>query len=442
MRTLVIGCNHRSAPVEIREKLAFDEAGVEAALRRFREEFAEAEAVLLSTCNRVELYCARPINGRPRIADAVAFLARCQGLDPAELAGIFYHHGEAEAIRHLFRVASSLDSMVLGESQILAQTRTAFETARRAQTAGRTLGELFPRAFQVAKEIHTRTTITSGRVSVGSVAVDLARQIFSRFDDKIVLMVGAGKMGEVTLKHLLDREPKELWVTNRTQARADDLAERIRRDYRGTVRVVPFEQWIARMAEADIVITSTGAREPILTVDRFVPVPELREYRPLLIVDIAVPRDVDPRVGQQDTVFLYNIDDLQTVTEQTLAQRREALTYCQQIIEANVLQYLETQASRDLGPVIQALQQRLHGITEQELQWLMPKLKNAGEEERKLIEQMLNRITGKLMHYPVDLLRKQLGTGTAGVYADMLRAMFDLRMDEEDELPPTESDER
>jgi len=420
----------------MREKLAFDEAGVEAALRGFRAEFAEAEAVLLSTCNRVELYCARPINGRPRIADAIGFLARCRGLDPVELTGIFYHHGEAEAVRHLFRVAGSLDSMVLGESQILAQTRTAFEAARRAGTAGKTLSELFPRAFQVAKEIRTRTAIATGRVSVGSVAVDLARQVFSRFDDKIVFMVGAGKMGEVTLKHLLARKPRELWVTNRTQARADELADRIRRDYRGLAKVVPFEQWAARMAEADIVITSTGAREPILTAERFAPVPKLRQYRPLLIIDIAVPRDVDPRVGDLDGVFLYNIDDLQIVTEQTLAQRREALVCCQQIIESNVLHYLETQASRDLGPVIQALQRRLHDITDQELQWLIPKLKNAGEEERKLIEQMLNRVAGKLMHYPVDLLRKQLGTGTAGVYEDMLRAMFDLTVEEED-APPT-----
>ena len=439
MRTLVIGCNHRSAPVAVREKLAFDEAEIDDALARLGRQFPQAEAVLLSTCNRVELYCARPLHGRPTITEAIAFIAAFHNLDVADLAGVFYSHEDGEAVRHLFRVASSLDSMVLGESQILAQVRAAFEAARRAGLVGRTLGDLFQRAFGVAKEVHSRTAIAAGRVSVGSVAVDLARQIFARFDDKTVLMVGAGKMGEVTLKHLLATRPRRLWIANRTEERAADLADRLSRDHQIEVEVIPFSQWIDRLASADIVITSTGSREPILTADRFEPIPARRRYRPLLIVDIAVPRDVEPRVGQQDSVYLYNIDDLQVVTETNVAQRREALRCCQEIIETGVMQYLEGQAGRDLGPFIQALRDHFGGIADQELSWLLPKLENASEHDRQLIEQMLHRITRKILHHPLDLLRDQAGAGSAGIYADTLRALFNLHVEEgrTPDIPPS-----
>jgi glutamyl-tRNA reductase len=422
--------------VSLREKLAFDEGQVTEALRRFGQAFPEAEAVLLSTCNRVELYWSRPIHSQPRIAEAIEFVARFHGQHVADLSGVFYNYMDAEAVRHLFRVTSSLDSMVLGESQILAQVRAAFEAARRAGRVGKMLGELFPRAFAVAKEIHSRTNIAAGRVSVGSVAVDLARQVFASFDDKTVLMVGAGKMGEVTLNHLLAARPRRLWVTNRTHQRAAELAERIRRQHTLDVEVVPIDGWIDRLGHADIVITSTGAREPILSADQFAPVPRQREYRPLLIIDIAVPRDIDSRVAEQDNVFLYNIDDLQLVTEATLSQRREALDNCREIIETCVVQYLETQARRDLTPVIQALQDRLGGIADQELNWLLPKLESMSEHDRKLVEQMLHRLTQKILHSPIDLLREKSGVGTAQIYADMLAAMFDLKIESELSTPP------
>ncbi|HSW47362.1 MAG TPA: glutamyl-tRNA reductase [Phycisphaerae bacterium] len=434
MRTLITGCNHRYAPVALREKLAFDEAQMVEALRRFHEAFPEAEAVLVSTCNRVEFYFARPVHGHPRIGEVIEFIARFHDLHAADLSSAFYNHEDAEAIRHLFRVTSSLDSMVLGESQILSQVRTAFEAARRQNLIGTNLGDLFQRAFAVAKEIHTRTAIATGRVSVGSVAVDLARQVFSRFDDKTVLMVGAGKMGEVTLKHLLATRPRRLWITNRSPEKAHDLADRIRRIHQLQVQVIPFEQWIAHLAAADIAITSTGSREPVLTAKQFAPVPARRQYRPLLIIDIAVPRDIDSAVGKQDSVFLYNIDDLQIVTEATLIQRREALSCCQGIIESHVTDYLQSRTGRDLGPVLQALRDRLQGISEQELHWLLPKLQNASAHDREMIERMLHRIAQKILHHPTDLLRRKITTGTAGIYADTLAALFALKL-EADEPP-------
>ncbi|HON67286.1 MAG TPA: glutamyl-tRNA reductase, partial [Phycisphaerae bacterium] len=222
MRLFVIGCNHRSAAVEVRERIAFDEAGVARALAMFRESFPDAECVLVSTCNRIELYVALPAAGQPRIAEAISFIGDCHGIDASQFAAGIYAHENVEAVRHLYRVVSSLDSMVVGETQILGQVKGAFEAARMAGTAGRVLSDLFQRAFRVAKNVHA-TGITAGRLSVGSTAVDLARQIFSHFGDKTVMMVGAGKMGEVTLAHVLDTQPGRLWITNRTQTRAESL---------------------------------------------------------------------------------------------------------------------------------------------------------------------------------------------------------------------------
>lgn len=430
MRTLVIGCNHRSAPVETRERIAFDETAVPQALRQLGQRFPCCEAVLLSTCNRIELYVSRPIHGHPRIDESIEFLAGYHQVPASEFAPCLYSHEDAEAVRHLFLVVSSLDSMVLGESQVLAQARKAFELARNAGLVGHRMDALFQRAFNVAKDIHTRTTIASGRLSVGSTAVDLARQIFSRFDDKIVMMVGAGKMGELTLTHLLNTRPKELWVTNRTDTRAAALAERIAARHQVPARAVPWTEWIERLAEADIVISSTGAREPILTPQQFKPIPARRKYRPLLLIDIAVPRDVDPALTQFDDVYLYNIDDLQSVVEANLAHRRDALRLCHAIIEENVTDFMERQSRADIGPLVALLQDRFRRIGDQELERVLPKLAGASDRDRELIQQMLHRVMQKLLHDPVQVLNDNSTNGLR-VYADTLRALFKLEHEEQ-----------
>ncbi len=426
MRTLVIGCNHRSAPVEMRERIAFDEQTVPRALHGLRARFPESESVLISTCNRMELYIARPAQGHPRIDEAIGYLGEFHGIAPSEFAQALYSHQDIEAVRHLFRVVSALDSMVLGETQILAQARTAFETARATGTVGRVLGELFPRAFSVAKNVQSRTGIASGRLSVGSTAVDLARQIFSRFDDKIVMMVGAGKMGELTLTHLLDMKPRALWVTNRTDARAAALSDRLAARHGVVPRVIPFAGWIDALAEADIVISSTGAREPILTVAQFAGVPARRRYKPLLLIDIAVPRDIDPAVGEQEEVFLYNIDDLQTVVEQNLAQRREAIQQCELIIESSVVEFVQNQSRREVAPVIVELQKHFRQVGQAEFERILPKLQGMSEHDRQLVQEMLHRITQKLLHAPVQTLNDRGENGAARVYAETLRALFRL----------------
>lgn len=430
MRTFVVGCNHRTAPVEKREKIAFSPADVRAALARFKEQFAEAEVVLLSTCNRVEFYVARPVQGRPRIEEIARFIADFHGIAATEFADALYAYEDLQAVRHLFRVASSIDSMVLGESQIIGQTREAFETARTAGTTGRRLDPLFQKALAVAKEIHATTGIATGRLSVGSTAVDLARQIFSRFDDKTVLMVGAGKMGEMTLTHLLTTGPRRVWVTNRTDARSVEVAERLTRHHPAGVEAVPYAQWIDRLAEADIVITCTGSPEPILTAAAFATIPARRDYRSILLIDIALPRDIDPQVGRYDGVFLYNIDDLQAVTEAHLAQRKDAIARCHEIIEAAVIEYAGRQSREDIGPLVAALQKQFREIGRLELERILPKLDHCSPQDRELLEQMLHRITQKLLHGPVSRLSGDPAGASTRVYADVLRTLFDLKVEE------------
>jgi len=431
MRTLVVGCNHRSATVAQRERIAFSESQVPRALEQLKHQFPAAEAVLISTCNRTELYVARPLQDRPRIDDLMQFIAHARNVNLAEFASSFYCFEDLQAVRHLFRMASSLDSMVLGESQILGQARTALEIARSAGTAGKTLESLFQQAFATAKTIHTTTGIATGRLSVGSTAVDLARQIFSGFDDKTVLMVGAGEMGKLTLTHLLSTRPKRLCLANRTDARAVELAERLARQHGVAAEPVPWSRWLDQLAEADVVITCTGASEPILTAGEFAPIPERRKYRPLLIIDIAVPRDVDPAaVAGHDSVFLYNIDDLQVVTEATLAQREQAITRCHEIIESAVVEVAQQRSPQQIGPLIEALRRRFSDVGQRELERMLPKLDAASPHDRELIEQMLHRVTQKLLHDPLQLLSTSPADGATQVYADTLRALFDLDIEE------------
>lgn len=425
MRLLVIGCNHRSAPVEVRERIAFDAAGVKRALGMFRESFPDTECVLLSTCNRMELYVARPEGGAPRIGEAISFIGDCHGVDASLFANALYTYEDAEAVRHLFRVISSLDSMVVGETQIVGQVKTAFELARSADTAERTLNDLFQRALRVAKSVQA-TGIAAGRLSIGSAAVDLARQIFSRFDDKTVMMVGAGKMGEITLAHVLATRPGRLWIANRTDARAADLARCIEQRHGREAEVIPYERWIDRLAETDILISSTGSREPILTADGFKPVPKRRGYRPILLIDIAVPRDIDPGVARDESVFLYNIDDLQAVTEANLTQRRAAMDRSHEIIESAVIDYVRGQERQELLPLVSALRQHFQEIGEQELDRILPKLSSTCQRDQELIQQMLHRVLQKLLHNPIHRLNDHAANGAARVYADTLRALFEL----------------
>jgi glutamyl-tRNA reductase len=421
MRTLVIGCNFRTAPVSVRERLSFDEAGCRDALRSLRWRYPCSESVILSTCNRVEMYVSRLANGHPRVKEAIQFLAGVHDVSPADFSESVYHYEDSEAVRHLFRVVSSLDSMVLGESEILSQAKSALAMARDEFTSGRFLDGLFQHAFQVAKQVHTQTGISEGRVSVASVAVDFSKQIFSRFDDKTVLMIGAGEMGEATLQHLITTGPQRIWITNRTAERATALADR----FGGEAK--PYKQLTDLLVEADVVITSVGAKEPILTGDNFKDIPARRQYRPLQIIDISVPRSVADPVGQHDGVFLYNIDELQRITEASVVERRGEIQRCQEIIELNVREFEVARGTRDVGAMIQDLEAHVRAIGQEELDWLLPKLNGISEKDRALLGQMIHRVTRKLVHHPTRTLHDNSDGGRAGIYLDALRTLFDLK---------------
>ncbi|MBN1488373.1 MAG: glutamyl-tRNA reductase [Phycisphaerae bacterium] len=427
MRTIVIGCNHRTASLGVRERLAFNTEGCIEALRAMRRTFPCAEGVLLSTCNRTELYVARPVHGHPRIEEAIEFLGTTRGIAIHEFGHSIYQHADTEAIRHLFRVAGSLDSMVLGESQVLSQVKAAFALAQSVGTVGRTLDAIFQHAFVVAKDLHTRTGISAGKTSVGGTAVDFARQIFSRFDDKTVLMIGAGQMGEATLHYLLEMRPKHVLLTNRTSDRAETLRAQLTVPHGTTCEVVSFEHLADHLARADIVISTTGANEPVLRHAALVGLPAQRQYRPLLIIDIAVPRDVDPEIGSLDNVFLYDIDDLQSVAEASIAAREKEIARCHEIIETHVAEFVASQRSRNIGPTIAALQQHFDEISRQELDWLLPKLVECSEHDRKLIIQMVHRITQKLLHAPSAALRDKAAASHANLYTDAIRNLFGLK---------------
>ncbi|RME93157.1 MAG: glutamyl-tRNA reductase [Verrucomicrobia bacterium] len=323
MPVVVIGVNHRSAPVEVRERLAFAEGEIPEALRVLRANGAVAEGVILSTCNRVEIYVAGE-GGPEELREAARrFLRQSRGVE--ELTGLYEHH-EPESLEHLFAVASGLDSMVLGETEILGQLKKAYQLALQAGATGRWLNKAFQRAFNVAKQIRTETGIQRGTVSVSSVAVDMAGRIFENLHRCTVLVVGAGDTGEKAARAMISRGAREVRVTNRSPERARQLAD----DLGG--RAVPFENWPEQLREVDILISSTSA--PHYMVDPAVLEPHLphRQGRPLLLIDLAVPRDIDPAVNHFDGVYLYDVDDLQAIADEARRQREAEIARCHALI--------------------------------------------------------------------------------------------------------------
>jgi glutamyl-tRNA reductase len=322
---VVIGLSHRSSPVTVRERFAFPETRVPVALRQLREARIADEAVILSTCNRVEIYAATPLEP-PRAFTALReFLVTCHDYREP-LTDEIYCLSEPESVHHLFKVACGLDSMVLGETEILGQLKKAYDLALQAGHTGSRLNKAFQRAFNVAKHIRTETNIQRGSVSIGSVAVELAEKIFSALSERDVMIIGAGDTSEKTARALLSRGARSIIVTNRSHERAVALAGEL------GGRAIEFDQWAAEFARIDIVISSTSAPHYILDRAKLEPLMKLRWNRPLLLIDIAVPRDIEPEVNFLENVFLYNIDDLQTIADDYLKLRQEEVARCMRII--------------------------------------------------------------------------------------------------------------
>jgi len=335
MSVIVIGLSHRSSPVELRERFAFAETRVPGTLRQLREQGIAEEAVILSTCNRVEIYAATALAPAKAFTDLKRFLVDCHEYR-GPLRDEIYTLAEPQSLHHLFRVACGLDSMVLGETEILGQLKKAYDLALKHQHTGGRLNKAFQRAFNVAKHVRTETSIQRGSISVASVAVELAEKIFETLNDRHVMVIGAGDTSEKTARALVSRGARNLVIASRSPERAQALATEL------GGRAVSFDDWLNQFAHADIAISSTSAPHHILDAAKLEPLMKLRKNRPLLLIDIAVPRDIDPAVNLLPNVYLYNVDDLQGIADDYLKQRKHELVRCEAIISDKVKALLET----------------------------------------------------------------------------------------------------
>jgi len=423
MKLQLVGCSHHTAPVEIREKLAFNPDQVRQALQSLRRRFPETEAVLLSTCNRVELYIASEVaTACPSHHDVVNFLAEFHGLSTDEIFNDLFERTGEDFVRHLFMVAASLDSMVIGEAQILSQVKQAYDLATTEESVGPLTNSAFQAALRVAKRVATETAIQQKRVSIPSVAVaDFASQVFERFDDKKVLVIGAGEMGEETLRYLIDEGARDITIVNRSRERAEALSDQL------GGRVSTWDKLPEHLVEADLVISTTGASEPIMSAQRFSAIEAARAQRPLFILDLAVPRDFDPKVGDFPGVYLYSVDDLGKHCERNRREREREWPKAQRIIEEETARFMTDLHHRSTGPTIKRLKARADEVKAEELDRLLNKLgTNIDPKVRGEIEKGFERLVNKLLHPPLESLRDEAAQGAPHGLLDALKRLFRL----------------
>lgn len=420
---VIVGLNHRSAPIEVRESVAFEHSCIAEGLARLRSYPTVLEAVILSTCNRVEVVAAAA-DGRSALKDIAVFLEEQKTeRHDGTLKEHVYAHQDAEAVRHLFRVAASLDSMVVGEPQILGQLKQYYDAAQRAGTVGTVLHRLFHRSFSVAKRVRTDTGIGNGAVSVSSVAVDLAKRIFDRFDNKTAMLLGAGKMGDLMARHLRVNGVRSLMVTNRTFERAVALAERIQGS------PIRFEDFSRYLKLADLVIGCAGAAEIMLDAATVECVLRERKHKAMLFLDIGDRRNFDPKINELDNVYLYNIDDLKSVAEDNLLERSQEAEKAEAIVREEVAGFLRWLDSLEQVPTITALRRRFEEIRRREIEKsLGGGLRDLSPQQRAALDDLTTAMMNKLLHGPISQLKKNSSeeVDEAAVYVAALRRLFDL----------------
>lgn len=423
MKLQMVGCSHHSSGVAIREKLAFSKEQAREALAKLRERYPESEAVLLSTCNRVELYLAslQP-DHCPTHHDLVQFLADFHGVDAEGVFNELFEHTGEDFVRHLFTVAASLDSMVIGEAQILVQVKQAYELATTAESTGPLTNAAFQAALRVAKRVTNETAIQQKRVSIPSVAVaDYAKEFFERFDDKTVLVIGAGEMAEETLRYLIDEGVREVRIVNRNLTRAEELASRM------IGRALPWSELHAQLVVADLVVSATGASEAIVTAEMFKEIVQQRFQRPLLILDLAMPRDIEPAVGDFTGVYLCSIDDLTKVCERNKKEREKEWPKAERIIEEETARFMADLNHRATAPTIRRLRARADEIKADELERLLNKLGSVDAGAKSEITKAFDRLVNKLLHPPLESLRDEAQNGTPYGLLEALKRLFQLK---------------
>jgi glutamyl-tRNA reductase len=419
MPLFVAGLSHKNAPVALRELLAVEEDKLRELLHDLQSSDVLREVVVLSTCNRVEVYGVAEAPGEAR---ALAFRSLCRhrGVELATVEPLLYTHVDADAVRHAFRVSASLDSMMIGEPQILGQVKEAFALAQACEVVGPTLHPLFSQAFSVAKRVRTETEIARHAVSVSFAAVELAKKIFDGLAGRAVLLVGAGKMSELAARHLVEQGAFPIYVANRTWARAQDLA----RALSGTA--VPWDELPTALAAVDIVVTSTGAPDPVITRAAVTRVMQGRRGRPLFFIDIAVPRDVEAGVDGLDDVYRYDVDDLKQVVDANLRERAREAQRAETLVEREVGKFMARQGDAEVIPTIVSLRARLEEIRLGEVRKTLARLPDAPPETRAAIEALSSAMVNKILHAPVTKLRESSRAGASRTWQELVHELFGL----------------
>jgi len=423
MHLLLLGVSHKTAPVDVRERLDFSSRDLGAAVEALATRPSAAESVVLSTCNRSEVYvaCENPAQARDEI---IQFLSTYHSLSADSFTPHVFSLGDDAAAKHLFRVAAGLDSLVVGEPQILGQVKDAFETASGRRCTGPMLSKLFHWSFGVGKRVRTETAVGEGAVSVSFAAVTLARKIFGRLDGRHVLVIGAGEISSLTAEHLRAQGVGDIVITSRTAAHAEALAASV------GGRAALWEDVPLLLASADIVITATGSQRPILTRAQVEATTARHRHDPLFIIDLAVPRDVEAAVGDIEQVFLYNVDDLQTIVQENLSRRSREIAHAETIVAEELLKFATWQRSRGAVPTVVALRQRFDAIRRAELQRLDGKLNGLSPEARARVDEVTRLIVEKLLLEPTEQLKALPDEETQIAYTEAINRLFRLRTGE------------
>ncbi len=433
MTLRILGVNHKTAPIELRERIAISRDSLAEATSTLAALSGVSECMIVSTCNRVEIVAAIDDSTPQSDRALTAFLEERFSIPPAELRPHLYEHRDHEAVRHIFRVASSLDSMVVGEPQILGQVKEAFTVARKSGTVGGQLEHLLQSVFAAAKKVRSETEIGSNSVSIASVAVELARKIFGTLTGKTVLIVGAGKMSELAARHLVQQGADKIIVTNRTRERAERMAEH----FNG--RVIEFASLYDEAPQADIIITSTGAPNHIFRREHGQSFLHKRRNKPIFFIDIAVPRDVEPEMNKLEGLFVYDIDDLQAVAAAHLAERQQHTDRAEQLIAREVARFHERQRAVNVAPAIVTLQQRAEDLRQQELKRAHAKLVNLTPDQVAAVEALTRGIVNKFLHPPMQAL-KQAARENDGMRLEAVLNEWGLELDSNEVLDSNKND--
>jgi len=419
LRTVVLGISYKTAPIEVRELFSFSQENLESGVRQLKGKDHIEECAILSTCNRVEIYAVSE-NVESCLESIKTFLCEFHGIPEETFSPHVYYSIGHMAVRHLFNVASSIDSMVVGEPQVLGQVKGSYKIAAAQGTTGVILNRLFHTSFFVAKRIRTETGIGSHAVSISYVAVELAKRIFDDLSTRSVMLIGAGEMAEIAAQHLIRAGINDLLIASRKFKNAVELSEKL------NGRAIRFDEVFYHLKDVDIVITATGSQDFIIKPNHAKEALKLRNNEPMFLIDIAVPRDIDPRIEDISDIYLYDIDDLKNVSDENIKTRKESLHKAQEII-------LEVEKSFEAWlnglkavPAIIDLKKRFETIKELELEKALDKLEGISEEDRYVIELMASRIIGKILHNPLTNLKKESSTSMGALYVDSIKRLFEL----------------